>query len=427
MHPSPVLRSLALAQPADQAAVRRSNLALVLRHLGARGARSRAGIAADTGLNKATVSSLVAELVDRGLVREGEVDRAGAVGRPGKSVELDGRCVGGIGVEINVDYLTALVLDLTRTVLFEQRVALDVQALPPGDVLDAVAELTARAVRECRRRDVLPVGVTVAIPALVDVEGGVVAFAPNLHWRDVPVVRGMTERLTGLLGEHPVPIRVANDANLAALGEYAMGGVAGTPDLVYLTGEIGVGGGVISGGRLLGGAEGFSGEVGHIQLDPAGHECGCGRRGCWETLVGMAGMLRLAADADDPVSDPSLDLEQRLDMIRRRAETGDRRTLDALAEVGAGLGVGASILINFVNPRVVVLGGYFARLGPYLLGPMMAELRSRVIAPDIGGCRVELSTLGFAAASRGGANVALEAVFGDPALVPVRSAVGSVR
>ncbi len=405
--------------------MRRSNLALVLRHLRVRGPRSRAGIAADTGLNKATVSSLVAELADRGLVREGGPARAGGVGRPGRSVELDGRCVGGIGVEINVDYLTALVLDLTNTVLFEQRVALDVQALPPEDVLDAVAELTSRAVRECRRRDVLPVGVTVAIPALVDVASGVVAFAPNLHWRDVPVVRGMADRLTGLLAEHPMPIRVANDANLAALGEYVMGGVAGTPDLVYLTGEIGVGGGVISGGRLLGGAEGFSGEVGHIQLDPAGHECGCGRRGCWETLVGMSGMLRLAADADDPVTDPSLDLEQRLDMIRRRAETGDRRTLDALEEVGAGLGVGAAILINFVNPRVVVLGGYFACLGPYLLGPMVAELRARVIAPDIGGCRVELSTLGFAAASRGGANVALDAVFDDPALVPVRTAVGS--
>jgi predicted NBD/HSP70 family sugar kinase len=403
--------------------VRRSNLALVLRHLGARGSRSRAGIAADTGLNKATVSSLVAELVDRGLVREGELDRAGAVGRPGKSVELDGRCVGGIGVEVNVDHLTAMVLDLTTTVLFEQRVALDVRALPPEDVLDAVAELTSRAIRECGRRDVQPVGVTIAIPALVDVADGVVAFAPNLHWRDVPVVRGMTDRLTGLLAEHPMPIRVANDANLAALGEHAMGGVAGTADLVYLTGEIGVGAGVISGGRLLGGAEGFSGEVGHIQLDPAGHECGCGRRGCWETLVGMAGMLRLAADADDPVSDPALDLDQRLDLIRRRAETGDRRTLDALAEVGAGLGVGASILINFVNPRVVVLGGYFARLGPYLLGPMTAELRARVIAPDIGGCRVELSTLGFAAASRGGANVALEAVFDDPAMVPLRSVV----
>ncbi len=415
VHPSPALRSLPTSQPADQAAVRRSNLALVLRHLGARG----------TGLNKATVSSLVAELVERGLVREGEPHRAGSVGRPGRGVELDGRRVGGIGVEINVDYLTALVLDLTKTVLFEQRVALDVQALPPEEVLDAVAELTSRAVRECARRGVLPVGVTIAIPALVDVEGGVVAFAPNLHWRDVPVVRGMTDRLAGLLARYPMPVRMANDANLGALGEYAMGGVAGTPDLVYLAGEIGVGGGVIVGGRLLGGAEGFSGEIGHIQLDPAGPDCGCGRRGCWETLVGMAGMLRLAADADDPVSDPSLDLEQRMDMIRRRAETGDRRTLDALGKVGAGLGVGASILINVFNPGVVVLGGYFASLGPFLLGPMTAELRARVIAPDIGGCRVELSRLGFAAASRGGANVALEAVLDDPALVPLLSAARS--
>jgi len=371
----------------------------------------------DTGLNKATVSSLVSELVELGLAREGDLERAGAVGRPGKIVELDGRRVGGIGVEINVDYLTALALDLTNTVIFEQRVALDVQALPVEKVLDAAADLTARALRECGRLNVVPAGATIAIPALVDVAAGVVAFAPNLHWRDVAVVRGLVERLTTRVGRPAFPIRMANDANLAALGEYAMGSVAGTPDLVYLTGEIGVGGGVIAGGRLLGGAEGFSGEIGHIQLDPGGGQCGCGRRGCWETLVGMAGMLRLAAAPADPVHDPSLDLEQRLDMIRRRAAVGDRRTLAALGQVGTGLGVGASILINVFNPRVVVLGGYFAQLGPYLLAPMMAELKSRVIAPEIGGCRVELSWLGFSAASRGGAHVALEAVLDDPALV----------
>jgi predicted NBD/HSP70 family sugar kinase len=413
--------SLKPVRPADQTAVRRSNLALVLRHLRDAGSRSRAGIAADTGLNKATVSSLVSELVERGLAREGERERAGAVGRPGTIVELDGRGVGGIGVEINVDYLTALALDLTGTVLFDQRVALDVQALPVEKVLDAGAELTARALRECRRLAVTPAGVTVGIPALVDVTSGTVAFAPNLHWTDVPVVRGITERLTRRLGPPSFPIRTANDANLGALGEYAMGSVAGTADLVYLTGEIGVGGGVISGGRLLGGAEGFSGEIGHIQLDPAGRVCGCGRRGCWETLVGLAGMLRLAASPTDPVHDPSLDLEQRLDMIRRRAQLKDKRTLDALAQVGTGLGVGAAILINVFNPRVVLLGGYFAQLGPYLLGPMMTELAARVVAPDIGGCRVELSWLGFSAAARGGAHVALQAVFDDPALVPVRA------
>jgi predicted NBD/HSP70 family sugar kinase len=411
--------SLKPVRPADQAAVRRSNLALVLRHLRDAGPRSRAAVAADTGLNKGTVSSLVAELVERGLAREGERERAGAVGRPGTIVELDGRSVGGIGVEINVDYLTALALDLTGTVLFEQRVALDVQALPVAKVLDAGAELAARALRECRRLEVVPAGVTVGVPALVD-ESGTVAFAPNLHWTDVQVVRGITERLTRRLGPPSFPIRTANDANLGALGEYAMGSMAGTADLVYLTGEIGVGGGVISGGRLLGGAEGFAGEVGHIQVDPTGRICGCGRRGCWETLVGLAGMLRLAASPADPVHDPSLDLEQRLDMIRRRAELKDKRTLDALARVGTGLGVGAAVLINVFNPRVVLLGGYFAQLGPYLLGPMLTELETRVIAPRIGGCRVELSWLGFSAASRGGAHVALQAVFDDPALVPVR-------
>lgn len=411
------LRPVGRPRPADQASVRRSNLALVLRHLRDAGPRSRAGIAAETGLNKATVSSLVAELVERGLAREGELERAGAVGRPGTIVELDGRGVGGVGVEVNVDYLTALALDLTGTVLFEQRVALDVQALPPAKVLDATAELAARALRECRRLKVAPVGLTLAIPALVDVTAGTVAFAPNLHWTDVPVVAGLAERLTQRLGRLGFPIHMANDANLGALGEHAMGSVAGTADLVYLTGEIGVGGGVISGGRLLGGAEGFSGEIGHIQLDPNGRRCGCGRRGCWETIVGLAGMLRLAAEPNDPVHDPSLDLEQRLDMLRRRAELKDRRTLDALAKVGTGLGVGAAVLVNVFNPRVVLLGGYFAQLGPYLLGPMMAELKARVVAPDIGGCRVELSWLGFSAASRGGAHVALEAVFDDPARI----------
>lgn len=396
--------------------MRRSNLALVLRHLRDAGPRSRARIAVETGLNKGTVSSLVGELIERGLVREGDIQREGAVGRPAQTVELDGRGIGGIGVEINVDYLTALVLDLTNTVVFEQRVPVGVQALPADAVLGAVTDLAGVALRECERLGMAPVGMTLAIPALVDVDAGVVAIAPNLHWRDVPVVAEMVERL----GHPAFPIQVDNDANLAALGEYAMGGVAGTPDLVYLTGETGVGGGVMVGGRLLRGAEGFSGEIGHIPLNPAGDLCACGRRGCWETMVGLAGLLRRAATDDDPVRDPALDLERRLDMLCRRAERGDRRTLDALTQVGAGLGLGASILINVFNPIALVLGGYFAILGPFLIGPMMTELRGRVIAPDVGGCRIELSRLGFTAAARGGAHVAFEAVLDDPTIVAGR-------
>jgi predicted NBD/HSP70 family sugar kinase len=402
--------------------MRRSNLSLVLRHLRDAGPRSRARIAVETGLTKGTVSSLVAELVELGLVREGAVERGGAIGRPGQRVELDGRRIGGIGLEINVDYLTVLVLDLSNRVIVEHRIALDMQALSADAVLDAVTDLAVRVLDECAQLGVAPIGLTLAIPGLVDVDAGVVAIAPNLHWRRVEVVRGVVDRLTARAEVWPAfPIKVDNDANLAALGEYAMGSVAGTRDLVYLTGATGVGGGVITGDRLLRGAEGFSGEIGHIPLDPAGHVCGCGRRGCLETMVGLAGLFRMAADPHDPVRDPALDLEQRLDVIRERAEAGEARTLAALARVGTALGVGASVLVNVFNPRALVLGGYFASLGAYLLGPVVSELRARVLAPDDGGCRVELSRLGFTAAARGGAHVAFEAVLDDPTVVAVLS------
>jgi predicted NBD/HSP70 family sugar kinase len=404
--------------PADQATVRRSNLGLVLRHLRDAGPRSRARIAQDTGLNKATVSSLVAELADRRLITTGDVHRAGAVGRPGLIVHLDGRGVCGIGVELNVDYAAILVLDLRGEVLFEHRVALDVPALGAERTLDEVARLVEEGLETTAAWDAVPVGLTVAVPGLVRSVDGVVGHAPNLGWHDVPVLERLRARV-----DLDCPIRVENDANLSAIAEWAMGPEARTPDLVYLTGEVGVGGGVIVDGRLLRGAGGLSGEVGHTALGDPDLVCGCGRRGCWETVVGLTALLRAAADPGDPVHDHGRDLETRLAEVAARADAGDRRALDALHRVGTGLGTGAAVLINLFNPRVVLLGGYFAVLGRFLLEPMAAELRARVFAPDLAGARIVLSTLGFTAAVRGGAYVALESVFDDPTLVPVDAAM----
>jgi predicted NBD/HSP70 family sugar kinase len=403
------------ARPADQATVRRSNLSLVLQHLHDLGPRSRATIAAQTGLNKATVSSLVAELQERGLVLEVGAERAGAVGRPALILELDGSGVGAVGLEVNVDYLAALATDLAGRILYERRVAYDSLGEGPAASLDALARLAGEALAAIAAQRAVPAGVTVAVPGLVDVARGVVTFAPNLHWHGVWVA----DHLRGALGNPPYPITVDNDANLSALAEYWVGAEAGTADLVYLTGEVGVGGGVIVDGRLLRGAEGFSGEVGHMPVDPRGPRCGCGRRGCWETLVGMTALLRLAADPDDTaVHGAGLDPEDRLAEVLRRAEAGDRRTLDALDEIGRLLGFGASILVNLFNPRVIVLGGYFARVGRHVIGAATTELRLLAIAPNAGGCHVELSTLGFSAAVRGGAGLAVEAVLADPTLVP---------
>jgi predicted NBD/HSP70 family sugar kinase len=259
------------AQAVDQLSVRRHNLSVVLRHLRAAGPRSRARIAAETGLNKATVSSLVAELAERGLVRDGEAER-GAVGRPGQSVVLDGRGVCGIGVEVNVDYVAVLAMDLTGEVLLERREPVDAAHLDPGVVLDALARLAAEAMDAVSARGAQPVGITLAVPGLVEARTGNVSVAPNLGWRDVPAIEGMAERL----GRPPYPLAVDNEANLAALAEVSWGSAAGTADLLLLTGEVGVGGGVVSGGRLVRGGLGFSGEVG----PGAGRPVSASRRCC---------------------------------------------------------------------------------------------------------------------------------------------------
>jgi predicted NBD/HSP70 family sugar kinase len=154
-----------------------------------------------------------------------------------------------------------------------------------------------------------------------------------------------------------------------------------------------------------------------MPVAPPGRTCGCGRTGCWETVVGLTALLHRATDRDDPVRDPALDVEQRLAGITRRAEAGDARTLSALKDVGIWLGIGGAILVNILNPDVLVLGGYFAVLGPWLKEPLEKAIRDRVIAPDGGGCRVIRSDLGFAAAVRGGAQISLDQVFVDPTVI----------
>jgi predicted NBD/HSP70 family sugar kinase len=416
---------------ADHVSLRRNNLSVVLRHVREMGSRSRARIAADTGLNKATVSSLVAELVERGLLREGQAEsERGALGRPGQLVELDGRGVCGVGAEINVDYLAVTALNLSGETVTERRVPLDVAHLDPSTTLDQLAELIREAVAAVVASGGQTAGVTLAVPGLVQSSTGSLKLAPNLGWKEVPVVDEMRARL----GTPAYPVRVDNEANLAALAAYSemkaesnaelnAGSNTGSntgaqvQDIVLLTGAVGVGGGMVTGGHLLRGGHGFSGEVGHMPVAPAGGICGCGRTGCWETVVGLTALLNKATDPDDPVRDPSLDVEQRLAEITRRAEAGGARTLRALADVGTWLGIGGAILVNILNPDVLVLGGYFAVLGPWLKEPLESAIRERVIAPDGGGCRVVQSELGFAAAVRGGAQISLDQVFLDPTLV----------
>lgn len=376
---------------ADHVTLRRHNLSVVLHHLRSSGPCSRARIAADTGLNKATVSSLVAELTERGLVELAESER-GAVGRPGQLVRLDGRRVCGIGAEVNVDYLAVMAMALDGTVILERRLPLAVDEQGVDAVLATLAGLVESAVDEVTTGGSQVAGLTLAVPGLVDVSPGLVAIAPNLGWVDVPVI----ERMRALLPSARYPARIDNEANLAALAAFSEVGRTLNDDLndvLLITGSVGIGGGMVSGGRILRGGHGFAGEVGHMSVGSPDLVCGCGRRGCWESVVGLGRLLELAAAPDDEVRDPALDVVQRLEELARRAEAGDARTLQAIEEVRRWLAVGASVLVNVLNPDVLVLGGYFAQMQPWLTRTLQADLAERVIAPHVGGCQVLVSDL----------------------------------
>ncbi|MFC9331584.1 ROK family protein [Kitasatospora sp. NPDC057015] len=398
-------------EAADKASLRRTNLGVMLRHLRDSGPQSRTQLATAAGLPKATVSVLVADLIERGLVREGELDRAGSIGRPHRMVELDGRWICGVGAEIGADHITVLVLDLRGTIIHEDRRALDIPALTPQAALREVADLVADCLSTVAERDMYAIGVTLVTQGSVDAASGTVAVATNFGWRGVKAAQELRTRL----GRDAPPVLVENDAESGALAEYLASPSPDVRELVYVTGGIGVGGASISGGKLLRGSE-----IGHMKLDRLDRPCPCGRTGCWEVAVGLQAFLDAAADPSDRVHDLSVDLAERLGDLLDRADAGEPRTLAALATVADDLALGLGILADVLNPPRIVLGGYFAVFGRYLVDTAQQILDDRRITPTAARVIVTASALGLSNAARGGAQLALAGIFQDPSDVPVR-------
>jgi predicted NBD/HSP70 family sugar kinase len=388
--------------PANQRSVRRHNLGVVLRHVAERGARSRAAIAQETGLNKTTVSSLVGELIAFGLVRETELEQRGTVGRPPLPVELSGAGVAGLGLEVGVDFLAVRADDLSRAERHSGRIDRDNRGRPVDEVLDDLAGLARAALHELDGAGVLLAGAVVGLPGLVDSDGCLLV-APNLGWTGVYVPDKLRERL----GPLPFPVRAENEANLGALAELWQGAGRELRDFLYISGELGVGAGIVVGGELFRGAKNFSGELGHVTVDPDGELCACGNRGCVETRVALGALLRAAG------IDPGAGVGE----LAARAEAGDERTLAALADAGRWLGIGVASAANLLNPRGVVVGGYFAPLARWLSPGVQEELEAHVLSSEHDGPRVLTSALGGEAAVRGAAALALRRVYDDPAVV----------
>jgi predicted NBD/HSP70 family sugar kinase len=390
------------AHPADQTTVRRANLGVVLRHVASTGSRSRAQIAAETGLTRGTVSSLVSELIARDLLREtGETTSPRGIGRPGAALEVSDVVVG-VGLEVNVDYVAVSVEDLTGVVRYERRFNRDNRGSTASVVLDRIGTAARGALDAAALEGLRPVGVTVAVAGLVEEASGAVVLAPNLGWVDLPVAAELEARL-GL------PVVVENESNLAALAEHWTGAAVGLDDFVCVFGEVGVGGGIVLGGRLFRGTHGFGGEFGHISVDPEGRACACGSRGCVETLVGQESIARAAGIS--PVAGRPRSLT---DELVRRAEEGAPGVVRALDDAGRWLGVALASAFNRLDLQAVVLGGCFGPLAPWLADGVRSTLEQRSLAARSGSFVVLPSAFGDGAAVRGAAALPLRRVLDAP-------------
>ena len=390
---------------ADQTTVRRANLGAVLRHIAAGGPCSRARVAAETGLTRGTVSSLVAELIDLGLLREtGEDESPGRVGRPAQTLELADVAVA-VGLEINVDYLAVSLEDLTGQIRYERQIFVDNRRSAPGPILDRLVRMARHALDEADRQHLLVVGAGVAVPGLVEADSGVVLRAPNLGWTRLAVASELRRRLPGL------PIRIENEANLAALAEHWQGSARGSRNFIFVFGEIGVGGGIFVDGELYRGAHGFGGEFGHTTVDFAGGAlCACGSRGCLETVIGQEVIARACGvELASGGRMQSVTAE-----LVRRAADGDALVHKTLDTVGSVLGAALASAVNLFDLDAVVLGGCFGPLSPWLTESVRAELRDRVLSAEWSTCEVYASALGELAAVRGAAALILRDVLSAP-------------
>lgn len=397
---------------ADQVWVRRKNRSVVLECLRTHTTLSRAGLAAKTGLNPSTVSSIVTELLQEGLVRETDL-LPSPNGRPGRLLELSPDGGSAIGIEINVDYLSVMLTDFCANILWRCRVPSD-----PQDSQEAILLKSIQLVREGLAAEpaqgLRPLGIGVGVPGLVEMHTGELKLAPNLKWQGVPI-RAILSTAVDL------PVFVENEANAAALGEYYFGAARGVENFIYLSAGIGLGGGILIGGKLFRGSQGFASEVGHMLVQPGGELCGCGRRGCWETLVGPQAVLRRVQKTLREGARSSMGAMVAGDFLRitfenvvQAATEGDPVALQALDEVGTYLGVGVANLINIFNPELIVLGGALNLASPFLLPAIERTAQVDSLLPAYEPVRIVPSFHGTDACVMGAVTLVLDEILREP-------------
>ncbi|WTM18213.1 ROK family transcriptional regulator [Isoptericola halotolerans] len=372
----------------SQSSLREANRARVVDAVKKHGGLTQVELAGATGLSAATVSAIVKELVAAGAV---EVRNTVRSGRRAQLVTLAHRVGLVAGVVVGYRHLRVALADVSHEVLAEQ-----VLPLPTDHRSDTSLDRAALLIVDLVERvgadlDEL-LGIGLGLPAPVDPATGMISVRGVLRgWDSVQVAQVLEKRLA-------CPVFADNDANLGALAESTFGAGRELRDLIYVNVSQGVGAGLVLNGRVHRGADGTAGEIGHVQVDPAGRICGCGSRGCLETVVGCPALL-------EPLY-PSYGHVTLRDVVRMTNQD-DPGCREIVADAGATVGTVVAALATGLGPQRVVVGGDLAETGETFLGPLRDALRRRTVLSQAGGPDVVPSALGLRAELLGAIALAL--------------------
>lgn len=386
----------------NQEAVRRHNLGAMLALVHRAGCTSRAELTSEMALNRSTIAGLATELEALGAVRRSDpVATTAGAGRPSAGLEVAAPGPEVLAVDVRVDEVVVGRVGLGGRVLDRRRAP-----LPPDPDPNHVADLVAALTADVRCEPGGPtVGLGIGIPGVIRSGDSRVIFAPNLGWHDVDFASIVAARIAETHPELDLPCAIGNDADVAAWAEHLRGVGRGVDHLVYLSGHVGVGAGVIADGRPLSGAAGFAGEAGHMPYTPDGLPCHCGRRGCWETEIGAEAIARAIGAPSESVAGLGAVLAD---------YAGDPAALDGIA---AHLGRGLGSVVNLLNPQLVILGGYLGVLFSMVERPVLRALQDASMSAPAAMARVRTPGLGADSVLIGAAELAFAPLLHDPVAV----------
>ncbi|MBP1969321.1 putative NBD/HSP70 family sugar kinase [Virgibacillus natechei] len=388
-------------QTGDQNLIKQINKSVVFKLIEEKGPVSRAHISKSTGLNKATVSTMVAELINDSFVYEITSDQSSG-GRKPVMLYFNNHAGYTIGIDLGVNYILGVLTDLKGNIIGE--INRDLHDIEFDYVIENLTSVIELLLKKAPESTYGVVGISIGVPGNVDKEDTIL-FAPNLKWKQVDLKQVMEDRFH-------IPTTIENEANAGSHGERLYGAGKNVPNLIYVSIGVGIGTGIIINHNLYTGASGISGEMGHFTIEANGKKCSCGSRGCWE-LYASESALFIDAKTHDLLNDEN---EIDLGYLISEAQMGNTDVLQMLNKLGENIGIGLTNIINIFNPEIIVIGNRIAQFENWIANPIDHVLEERLSTYHNENTEIRFSKLGKRSSAIGAATFSTSKFLSDKRL-----------